>query len=144
VSWTTSPVNVVTIDPSTYVPDGAALGTTTITASAQGLQATATATVYLTGISQIKVTPNQVNWSISGGTLTSQFTAQATAGTGSVDITSGAIWTVTPPTTSITCSFQTPDEVCTGQSGVTAQTYTLTVTYPGTTNQDTAQIIVGH
>ena len=141
VAWSSQTPAVVTIDQNTGVPNGASLGTGTIQASAQGLSATATATVYLTGVTAITVSPNKANISLASSTLTASFTAAATVGSSSTDITSGTTWTLSPATTLITCAFTSPSEVCTAQLGSTG-TYTLTAAYPGTTQTGTATLNV--
>jgi hypothetical protein len=58
---------------------------------------------------------------------------------------SGAVWTITPAATGITCTAAAPFESCTaaGSNAVTQGTYTLIASYPGTTITGTAQINVG-
>lgn len=142
VSWSTQPENVVSIDSGGNMT-GLALGTTTVSGTAQGLPAaTATATVFLTGVTQIAVTPSSWNFSSAVGG-TNNFTAQATTNSQTVDITtSGAIWTAS--TSTITCSPGTGTETCTASTGGVPQgTYTLTASYPGTSVTGVVTITVG-
>ena len=145
VSWSSSPQNIVSIDAGGNMT-GLALGTTTVSGTAQGLPAaTATATVFLTGVTQITVTPG--SWSFSaqvGGS--SPFVAEATVNgqTQPVNIsTNGAVFTISPSTTGISCTAGTDAENCTATpSQVTAGTYTMTVSYPGTSITGPATITV--
>jgi hypothetical protein len=148
VSWTTEPQNIVTIDPGGNMT-GIALGTTTVSGTAQGLTpATATATVFLTNVQKIQINPG--SWGFSFGAGGAQaFNAVATYSdkngvTQTVDIsTIGAVWTVSPTTTGISCVAGTNEEDCTAAtSSVTAGPYTLTASYPGTTIVGTAAITV--
>lgn len=141
VTWRSFSPSVLTIDSTTGVPNGVSLGTTTVTASAGGFDATATATVFLSGVTAIAVTPTTATVSTSGSSSAS-FTAQATTDTTSMDITSGATWSITPTTTDITCTFTSPNEVCTADANATAGAYTLTVTYVGTNETGTATLNV--
>jgi hypothetical protein len=151
VSWSSNPLSVVTIDSGGNMT-GVALGTTTVSGTAQGLPAaTASATVYLTGVTKITVNPGSWNFSSASGQSTPEsFTAEATVNgqTSPLDITvSGAVWTITPTTTGITCTANTTagTEDCTAQgAGAVPQgTYTLRASYPGTTIVGTATINVG-
>lgn len=147
VSWSSDPANIVNIDAGGNMT-GLALGTTTVSGTAQGLAAaTATATVFLTGVTQITVSPSSWNFSSASGSANQPFTANATVNgqTQPVNIsTQGAVWVITPTTTGITCTAGTNEEDCTATSGgaVTPQTYTMTVSYPGTTVTGTATINV--
>ena len=141
VSWSSDTPLVASIDPASGVLTGVALGTATITASAEGLSATATATVFLSGVTAITVTPNSGNVSITTG-LPADFTASATANGSPVDITGTASWTLTPTSSDVTCSFVSPDEECSAITGATLGNYTITVGYPGTTIVGTATLTV--
>jgi uncharacterized protein YjdB len=134
IAWSSSAPTIASINPSSGIVTGAQTGTATITADAQGLTTTATATVFLTGITQITVTPSTWNFSSSSGSTGQTFTAKATANGTQVDITTSAVWTITPTTTGITCSTSNAVESCTATpNGAAVNTYTLTVSYPGTT-----------
>jgi len=126
VSWSSDSPNV-TIDPVTGVATGQAIGTATITAAAQGLSGTASATVYIV-ITSLTVDPT--TWSFTGAQGDSQqFTATAN---GDVDVTSGATFTPSD-TTHITCVNQTTPVTCTAVGGTPVGAYTITVSYPGST-----------
>jgi hypothetical protein len=126
VSWSSDSVNVTFADPASAVATGSSLGTATISASAQGVPGTATATVYLV-VTSLTVSPNV--WHIPVGTTqTNSFTVLANS---NIDVTSGAIFTPSN-TTSFSCPSNTDPVVCTG-TNVPQGTYTITVTYPGTT-----------
>jgi len=141
VTWSSLSQSVLTIDATSGVPNGVSLGTTTVTARAQGFTATATATVFLSGITAIAVTPTTATVSVSGSSSTN-FTAQGTTDTTSMDITSGATWTITPTTTDITCAFTSPNEVCTADANAAPGAYTVTASYPGTSETGTATLTV--
>src|SRR3954468_2130375 len=55
VNWSTAPTGIVTVDPTTSIMTGKTVGTTQLTADAQGLTATATATVFEV-ITQLTIT----------------------------------------------------------------------------------------
>jgi hypothetical protein len=143
ISWSSSAPTIASINATSGILTGVQTGTATITANAQGLSSTASATVFLSGITQIIVTPSTWNFSAAKGS-TQTFTAKATANGTTVDITTnGAVWTISPTTTGITCAASGTVESCTaGSQTVTAGTYTLTASYPGTTSVGTAIITV--
>jgi hypothetical protein len=149
VQWTvTNSTGSATIDENTGIASGTSIGAITITAAAQGLSATATGTVYLTGVTSITVTPQSNTVSTSaGGTASYTATANATVNGVNItqDITSGATWTLVPSSTSITCTGGVSPFTCNVPSGslATEGTYTLTVTYPGTTVTGTANLVIG-
>jgi uncharacterized protein YjdB len=127
VAWSSDSANVTFADPSTGVATGASLGTAGITASAQGLSGTATATVYLT-ITSLTVTPT--TWSFKG-TSGATTTFKATAN-GNVDVTSGATFAPSN-TTHFSCPGGTSPVTCTADNSTPAGSYTITVSYPGST-----------
>jgi hypothetical protein len=145
VVWTSSDNKVVLIDPNTGVITGKGTGgTATITAAAQGLSATATATSFLGNVSDLTICTGTFNsgtcpaatWSVSGQTGGQQnYYAKATSDTGPVDVTTVATWDVTPAATTggVTCDGTTTPAVCTVQPQTTpagGTTYVITVTYP--------------
>jgi hypothetical protein len=135
---------VATIDTNTGILTGVTPGTSLITASAQALQGTATATVFLANISNLRVEPTSASVQTSGGSA--EFRAIATSNGVDVDVTTGATWTVTPTPAAgaINCTDDgtNPPETCTVDPNTTPGTYTITVTYPGTNIQPTATLIV--
>jgi hypothetical protein len=135
VSWLSDSGNVV-IDPSSGVATGQALGTAGITASAQGLSGTATATVYIV-ITSLTVTPN--TWTFVG-TKGSQTTFTVTAN-GNQDVTSGATFTPSD-TTDFSCVNGTSPVTCTASNPTPAGNYTITVTYPGSSITATVKVTV--
>jgi len=132
VSWSISSTAFATIDPNSGVLTGVAPGTATVTASAQALSGTATATVTVPNISSLTVNPT--TWSVGQNGGSQDFTATAN---GTIDVTTGATWTVAPTPTSgsIQCTNNgiSPPETCTVGTSTTAGSYKITVTYPGTT-----------
>lgn len=143
VSWSSSTPAVAAFSSSTSnILRGVSLGTTTITANAEAVTATATATVFLGGISAITVSPSSGSVSISKAT-TASFTASATANGEKVDITTqGAVWTLSPTSTLVTCSPSGDAEVCSAASGANTGVYSLVVSYPGTSLTATAALTV--
>lgn len=146
VQWTVDNTSgSATIDPNTGTATGTSVGAISVTASAQGLSTSASGTVYLTGITSITITPSSNTVPSSGGG-TASFTAMADATVNQqniqVDITTSATWTVTPASSDISCTNATSPEECTVADGTQTGTYTLTVTYPGTTVPGTATLIV--
>ncbi len=128
VAWSSDTPDVLSIDETTGVAMGNSLGPATVTASAQGLSATASATVYIV-VSSLKVTPN--TWSFtgaSGGTNPVGFVVTANGGT---DVTSSAIFT-SSNTTYINCVNGTDPVFCTAIAGTPPNPYTIVVSYPQT------------
>jgi uncharacterized protein YjdB len=144
VSWSSAPTDVATIDSNTGILTGKKPGTSVITASAQALQGTATATVFIANISNLRVQPTSASVPTTGGQA--DFNAIATANGIDVDVTTGATWTVSPTPTAgaINCTDDglNPPETCTVNANTTPATYTITVTYPGTNIKPTATLIV--
>ncbi|MGD0792635.1 MAG: Ig-like domain-containing protein [Terriglobales bacterium] len=142
VAWSSDTTSVATIGTSTGVLTGVSPGSTGITASAQALSASATASVILAGVSSITVSPT--SYSIhEGGSEPFLFTA--TAGSTTIDITTnnGGTLTITPTTSDITCSVSGSYEECSADSASTAPgTYSITMTYPGSSASATATLTV--
>jgi Bacterial Ig-like domain (group 2) len=149
VAWTSSGQNAtVDVDPNTGAMTGVDLGgTATITASAQALSATASATAYLGTVTGFEACmgsfdttscPNPA-WQVnqSGGTQT--FNAQATYNKQQIDLTKASTWT--PSSSAITCDSTSTPASCQVTSNTTANTYTITVTY-GTNNSATFDVKV--
>jgi len=148
VQWTSSDSNVLTIGLTTGVATGVGTGgTATVTAAAEGLSTTATATVFLGNITGFEVCmgtfgatttcssgSSPLTWNVdalSGSTIQT-FVAEGTANGTLDDFTTSSTWTVssTPLAGSITCTISgTSPETCTVTQGTTAGTYAITVTY---------------
>ena len=158
VVWTSSDNTVLLIDPNTGVATGVGTGgTATVTASAQGLSATASATVYLGNITGFQVCDGSVGAATSCSTsvtwdanvtstqVTQTFIAQATNPSPpppELDLTTGSTWTVESSiSSSITCDNSVSPTTCTVAQGTTAGTYTITVTY-GTSSTATITVNV--
>jgi hypothetical protein len=145
VAWTSSDNTTVLIDPkSGQITGENAGGTATITAAAQGLSATATATAYLGNVSNLVICTGTFDtgscpaatWSISGSAGGHQdYYLRGSSNGKDVDLTTVATWTVTPTTTqgAVTCSATTSPAVCTvdPQTLPVNTTYVITVVYPG-------------
>jgi uncharacterized protein YjdB len=138
VSWSSSDPTVATIDPNSGVLTGEQTGTTTITANAQGLSGTATATVFLI-ITSISISPTTANITQNGGTA--PFTVTAISNGKTIDITSAA--TLTPAVTTISCVYDSTvlKQVCTDNSAPTG-TYQIVASYSGSTLTATATVTV--
>ena len=161
VAWTSSPSTIVEIlapcatqECGNATVQGLASGTSTITAAAQGISATATATAYLGNITNfevcqgttVPVTSCTSTWSVNAlnGSTTQAFVAQGTSNGTTFDLTTAANWTVapTPNTGSITCTNNgASPELCLVDQNTTAGPYTITVTY-GTNPTQTATVNV--
>jgi hypothetical protein len=135
---------------------GTGLGSVTINAAYQGLTTSTTAVVYLTNIDSICVSLDNTSGSCSATTETissanpidvdlfaiASYTG--TNGTAIQDVTTSATWTISgPSSTDLTCSTTTSPADCTFIEGGTEGTYTLTVSYPGTSITGTNTIQVG-
>ncbi|MGB9233248.1 MAG: Ig-like domain-containing protein [Terriglobales bacterium] len=149
VAWTSSGEGTtINVDPNTgdlSTPTGSVGGTATITAAAQGLSATATATAYLGNVTDLQICTGTFNtgtcpaatWTLSataGGTQ--DYYATAVSGGTTLDVTTVATWVVTPTATTggVTCSNSASPAVCSVTAGtLPTGNYTITVTYPGTT-----------
>jgi len=128
VAWSSDTPSVVSIDPTSGVATGESLGTATITASAQGLSGTASATVYIV-ITSLTVNPNTWTFkAVSGGPNPVGFKVTAN---GSDDVTTGASFASVSP--NISCVNGTDPVFCTATAVTTGgYTTTITVSYPET------------
>jgi hypothetical protein len=143
VNWSTVPTGIVSIDPTTSIMTGVAVGTTQLTADAQGLNATATATAFqvVTGLTVCTGTFDTgtcpaPTWMISTTQSgTKDYYAKGTANNQTIDVTTVATWQVTPVPAAgaINCDAAASPTVCTVDQNTTAGNYTLTVTYPNLT-----------
>jgi len=125
-------------------------GTSTITAAAQGISATATATAYLGNLSNFQVcqapytlggTCTLSTWDAASasGSVTQSFYAIATVGGQPVDVSASSSFALTstaPTGGGISCGSGTDPVVCTVQADtlpISPPNYTITVTYSGWT-----------
>jgi hypothetical protein len=159
VVWTSSDTTVLQIDPNTGLATGVGTGgSATVTASAQGLSATASATVFLGNITGFEVCDGSfgnatscstsVTWNPNASTqVTQQFVAQATNPSPpppELDLTTTATWTVESSiSSSISCDNSVSPATCTVAQGTTAGTYIITVTY-GTGSTATINVNVSN
>lgn len=158
VVWSSTTGNVTFADPSKGAAYGAQLGTDTITASAQGISQTASATVFLGSITNFQVCTgtfskpgtcsSSLTWTpdVTSQTVPQTFIAEGTSGGTLYDLTTASTWTIapTPVAGSITCTNTgTTPENCQVTQGTTASppTYVITVTY-GTNSTATVNITV--
>jgi hypothetical protein len=140
VSWSSDTPTVATIDTNSGIVTGVAPGTSGISASAQALSASATATVFII-INSIAINPTSANITVDGGSA--DFTVSANGGT---DITSSAHLTAElngVVQTTITCVFDTTAlaQVCTDTQAPQG-TYQIVASYPGSTLTATATLTV--
>lgn len=144
VSWSSDTPAVASVNTNTGLMTGVATGTAIITASAQALSSTATATVFIV-INSITINPTSASVAAGGS---QQFTVSASSNGATLDLTSSA--TLTPEqngtaVSTITCSYDSsiPAQVCTTTSGTTLPgTYQIVASYSGSTLTATATLIV--
>jgi hypothetical protein len=170
VVWTSSDSTIAEILPpcdntkpcGSATVEGLASGTATITASAQGLSTTASATTYLGNITGFQVCmgtfgnttscsngSTHLAWDASGvakSSVSQNFIAQANNPAPPpplIDLTTASTWTVigNPTVGSITCDSSVSPTVCTVDQNTTAGSYSITVTY-GTSNTATVDVTV--
>ncbi|MGA2356722.1 MAG: hypothetical protein ABSG02_19685 [Terriglobales bacterium] len=150
VSWSSSDTAVIEINQNTGLATGEGSGgSATITAAAQGLSATASATAYLGTIANFELCMGtfaaptncsaNLTWNATGassGNPTETFIAEGNSGGTEFDLTTGSTWTVvTQPTQGlISCTNNgASPETCIVNESSTSGTYAVTVTY-GTTS----------
>src|SRR5262249_6440915 len=132
-------------------------GTSTITAAAQGLSATATATAFLGTLNNFQICQGTFDtgtcpaptWNANNGSIrTNTFYARGqftdSDGTHTVDVTTVATWEVTPTpdTGSIQCDSSESPATCTIDQATSPGNYTLTVTYPTNNISATVSIVL--
>ncbi|MFZ0797093.1 MAG: Ig-like domain-containing protein [Terriglobales bacterium] len=129
VDWSTDTPTVLTINETSGVADGVGLGTATVTAAAQGLSGTASATVYIVITSLTVQAPNNT-WTFTGadGGTSPGFTVIAN---GNTDVTTTATFTPSNQTY-ITCVNGTDPVFCTAVATPPGP-YTIVVSYTGST-----------
>lgn len=121
---------------------GTAVGSCSITASSQSISGSATATIFITGVTTITVSPSS-NTATHGGA-----SVYFTAASGSTDLTSTATWHIVDPSgTNQDSSFTIGYQPGSGEgfaplSTATLETYTIQVTYPNTNALGTAKLTV--
>jgi hypothetical protein len=136
VSWSSNSANVTFADTNSGAAFGAIAGTATITASAQALSGTATATV-IGDVTKITVSPTSGGVT-KGGTTPATFTFAASPGPPLFITTdNGGTLVITPVDTFVTCTVDVdlsgnPDESCTAATGA-APLYNIVMTYPNPT-----------
>ena len=140
VNWSTVPPGIVSIDPKTSIMTGIAVGTTQITADAQGLNSTATGTAFsiITGLTVCTGTfdtgtcPAATLIVHTTSSSTQDYYAKGTIDGVTTDVTTVATWQVTPTpaTGAINCDATASPAVCTIDANTSTGNYVLTVTYP--------------
>jgi uncharacterized protein YjdB len=136
VSWSSSDTTIATVDPSSGILKGIKTGSVTITADAQGLSSTASATVFIV-ITAISISPQ--NPSLSSTSGSQDFTVSGTVNGQQIDISSGATVVAEQGGTiaaTISCSYDSTvlAQVCT-VSNASPGVYNIVATYTGSTLQ---------
>jgi len=141
VGWTSSDNTIATVTSPGGSVTGVAIGTATITASAQGVTGTATVTVTLANITSLVInttqgsTTNQTTATISGAPNSLQFYAYAN-GSGTNDVTQAVTWT-SSNTSVATISSGLPS----GNGLATSVAAGTTKITASTTNSATGQVV---
>jgi hypothetical protein len=135
VSWSSSPSGIATVTGTgSAILTGVSSGTTTITASAEALSATASATV-IGNVSGITVSPTSATISVSGSGAAFTFTANP-GPPNYITVDNGGTLVISPADGLITCTVSTdsnnnPDELCAATTGAGANgPYTIVMQYP--------------
>jgi hypothetical protein len=126
VAWTSSDPTILSIDENSGVATGVNIGTATVTAAAQGLSGTASATVYII-ISNLTLNFNTWTFTGANGGTSTGFVVTAN---GTTDVTSSATFT-SSNTTYINCVNGTDPVFCTAIAGTPPGQYTIVVSYTG-------------
>jgi hypothetical protein len=139
VNWSTSPTGIASIDPLTSVMTGVAVGTTQITADAQGLNGTATGTVFVV-ITGLTITPTTAS-QVQGGSV--DFTVKDQSGNNVSDLAHVVAQQGGTTVTTINCSFNDAGaQTCAIDSTATVGDYNIVATYPGFNGNATAVLHV--
>jgi len=136
--WTSSDTTVATVTSPGGLVTGVAIGSATITVSAQGASSTATVTVSPSNVTSIVITTTQDSTSpqstaiISGVPATKQFFAYAN-GSSSNDVTNAVTWTssntsVATISTGLSSGSGLATSVATGTTNITASIATTSGT----------------
>ena len=172
VVWSTSDPKVITVDGGSQgthgVIGGVTGGTATITASAQGVSGTATATAFFGSVSNFQVCmgtavgsttscssgSTALSWApnVTSTSVNQNFIAQGVVNNNgqntTVDLTTTSTWTISnqPASGTISCATTSGSspEVCTVPQAATASppVYVITVTYGSGSSAQTATINV--
>jgi hypothetical protein len=133
VGWSSDTTDVATVDGTGSASmSGISPGTAIITASAQGISGTATATV-IGNVTQIQVSPSTGSVTIGGPGF--PFTFPATPGPPNfITAGNGGTLVISPVDSFLTCTVgvdgnNNPAEVCSASQGAASQ-YSISMTYP--------------
>lgn len=129
VNWSTVPTGIASIDPNSSVMTGVAVGTTQITADAQGLTATATGTVFEV-VTKLTITPSTA--SVQQGDSVN-FNVKDQSNNDVSDLAHVVAQQNGTTVSTINCTFDdaVPAQVCTVDSTATVGDYDIVATYPG-------------
>lgn len=142
LSWSSSDPTIASIGTTSGVLSGVQTGSVTITADAQGLSSTATATVFIV-VSAMSIEPTNPSMPSSG---TQAFTVYGTVSGTQTNISSGATVVVEQAgatVTTITCSYDSTnnDQLCTS-TAANPGSYEVVATYTGSTLEATTGLTV--
>jgi len=135
VDWSSGTPTVASIDSKSGIATGVTAGSTTITASSQGLSGSASMTVLPSSVTSITITPTTQSIKQGGS---QQFTAMAQDGT---DITNIVTWT-SSDTTQVTISSSGLASSIGTVTAPTSITITATITTDAGTVNKTATLVV--
>jgi hypothetical protein len=140
VNWSTVPTGVVSIDPNSSVMTGVTLGTTQITADSQGLEATATGTVFAV-VTKLTISPTSAS-AAQGDSV--NFNVQDQSNNDVSDLAHVVAQQGGVTVTTINCSFDdtVPAQVCTIDATAPTGNYNIVATYPGFSGSATAVLTV--
>jgi hypothetical protein len=150
VAWSSSDPSTVSIDQNTGLATAVSIGTATITASAQGLSGTASATVFIT-VTSISIAPATNSITGLSGTTTTPFVVTVN---GSTNVSSSATLTAYlngVASSVVTCTYETSDpnggsggagQYCTASAATAGTVFQIIATYTGTTLTATATLTV--
>jgi Bacterial Ig-like domain (group 2) len=147
VSWSSSDETIATVTGTGSAQlSGVTPGTVTITASAQSVTNSVSATVFIT-VSSMTITPSSQSVTPLTGTTSQPYIIKVN---GTTDVSNSATLTAYlngVASTSVTCSYAItgptgggPGQYCSGDGTETAGTYQLIATYTGTTITATASL----
>jgi len=140
VNWSTVPTGIVSIDPQTSIMTGLVVGTTQLTADAQGLTATATATVFEV-VTQLTISPTTAS-SAQGTSV--PFTVKDQNGNNVSNLASVVAQQSGTTVTTINCTFDDAQnaQTCSIDDTAPVGVYDIVATYPGFNGSATAKLTV--
>jgi hypothetical protein len=140
VNWSTAPTGIASIDPQTSIMTGQTVGTTQITADAQGLTATATGTVFEV-VTKLSINPTTTSGK-QGTTV--NFTVSDQSNNNVSNLATVVAQQGGTTVTTINCTFDDTLNVqaCAIDSTAATGDYNIVATYPGFSGNATATLTV--